>query len=124
MTIGVVNINKAMSRTRHVVMLLGILLCIGDIEVASDVLDTERRVPLRNSRVREGACEAHLVKFRVEHIDRTKAEIGRVDERASGVDSEPFVDRTRAHLRVIERENGLGQVDIRVSAGYRAIFGG
>src|SRR3989440_6688231 len=113
-----------MARTRDVIMLLGILLGIGDIKVASDVLDAERRVSLRQIRVREGACEAHLVKFRVEHIDRAKTEIGRVDARARGIDSQPFVDRTRAYLRVIDRENGIVQVYIGVPAGYRAIFGG
>src|SRR5262249_2863943 len=51
MAVGVENVDKAIARARHVVMLELILQRVGDEEITVDVLDTEGREPIRNVRV-------------------------------------------------------------------------
>ena len=53
MAVGVEHVDEAVAGTRHVVMLLRILLRVGDEEIAIDVLDAKRRVARRNVRIRE-----------------------------------------------------------------------
>ncbi len=98
-SVGVEDVDKPMGRTRHVVVMGRILEGIGDIEVATKVLDAEGSVTLvwprasvRQLRVGEGPNQ---VKSRIEHLYRSEAEIGGIDESARGVagDSKPFVDR-------------------------------
>ncbi len=88
-----------MGRTRHVVVLGRILQGKGDVEFTTNVLDAERSVALvwlrasvRQLRVGKGFDQ---VKVGIEHLYRSEAEIGGIDESARGVagDSKPFVDR-------------------------------
>jgi hypothetical protein len=41
MTVSIEHIDKAMAGTRDIVMLLPILQCVGDKEIAVDILDAE-----------------------------------------------------------------------------------
>src|SRR5258706_9627646 len=112
-----------MAGARYVVMLGCILLREGDVEeVATIALNAERRVTVRNIGIGEGVYE---LKSRVEHLDFSEAEIGGKEESAVSIaaDSKSFVDRACTYSRAIDRENGVIQVDIRVPAGNRAIFG-
>ena len=121
--IGVEDIDKAMTGTRYIVMLLSILLRKCDVELASDVLDAEGCITLRKKVIGEGAYE---FKVRVEHLDSSEAEIGGIEERSRGIgaDSQSFVDRALTYLRSIHCQHGMGPVgETRVPAGYCAIFG-
>src|SRR5690242_1369007 len=121
MPIGVEDIDKAMTGTCYIVVLGCILLRECDVEVASDVLNTERCVTLRKTVISEGAYE---FKIRVEHLDGSEAEIGGKDERSRGIaaDSQSFVDRALTYVRSIHGQDGMSQVaEILVPAGYRAI---
>jgi len=55
MAVGVEDVDKAIARTVHGIMLLPILLLVGDDEIAVDVLDGERRITCRNLRIGEVA---------------------------------------------------------------------
>jgi hypothetical protein len=44
--IGVENIDKAVARTRDVIVFWSVLLGVGDEQIAVDVLNAERRIPL------------------------------------------------------------------------------
>ena len=123
MPIGVEDIDKAVAWTRYIVVLGCILLRKCDVEVASDVLDTERCITLRKTVIGEGAYE---FKIRVEHLDGSEAEIGGKDERSRGIaaNSQSFVDRALTYVRSIHCQDGMSPVDeIGVPAGYCAIFG-
>jgi hypothetical protein len=55
MAVCVEHVDKAVARTRHVVMLLRILLRISHEELAIDVLDAKRREAGRDIRIREAS---------------------------------------------------------------------
>src|SRR5712691_10369610 len=112
-----------MTGTRYIVVLGCILLRKCDVEVASDVLDTERCITLRKTVIGEGAYE---IKIRVELLDPSEAEIGGKDERSRSItaDSQSFVDRALTYVRAIHRQDGMSPVgEIGVPTGYCAIFG-
>ncbi len=123
MPIGVEDIDEAMTRARYIVVLLRILLGKRDIEIASDVLDAEGCITLRQTVIGEGADE---MKIRVEHLDGSEAEIGGKEERSRGIgaNSQSLVDRTLPYVRSIHGQDGMAAVgESGVPAGYRAIFG-
>src|SRR5438067_1999469 len=112
-----------MTGTRYIVVLSCISLRKCDVEVASDVLDTERCITLRKTVIGEGAYE---FKIRVEHLDSSEAEIGGKDERSRGIaaNSQSFVDRALTYVRSIHGQGGMRSIgESRIPAGYRAIFG-
>ena len=45
-TVGVEDIDEPIARSRDIIMLLGILLCIGNDQVAIDIGNSEWREPL------------------------------------------------------------------------------
>ena len=55
MAVGVEHVNKPVPRTRHIGILLRILLRIGHKEIAIDVLDAKRREARRDLRIREAS---------------------------------------------------------------------
>src|SRR4030095_8975271 len=57
MALGVENIDKALARTRHIVMPGRILHGVRDKEVAVNVLDAEGRDPSRYIRIRKAAVD-------------------------------------------------------------------
>src|SRR5271167_2196014 len=94
MSVGVENIDKAVARPRHVVMLFPVLFRIGDEEIAVDILNAERRKAGRDARILEasiGGCrhvKARLAAGRGggKHVNRPAAEVGGEEEDASDVD--------------------------------------
>jgi hypothetical protein len=76
--IGIEHIDEAKSLTGNVILLGVILLRIGDIEIAEDVLDAEWRIAARNPRVAEATRRGHRMKRRVEHINSRMVKIRRV----------------------------------------------
>jgi hypothetical protein len=52
-TVGIENVDKAISGTGDVVVLRGVLLGVRDEETAVDILDAERRITVRNFQVGE-----------------------------------------------------------------------
>src|SRR5215813_184334 len=118
-------------------MLGSVLLGIGDIEFALQILNVKGGKPGRDIRVRKGTGgEADRSKALVEHVDGASMEISSVEKvtRGSAADGQPFVDRAGAG--VIHGEDGSGgkggrrgsttrtrRRDTRVPAGDRAVFG-
>ena len=59
---------------------MGVLLGIGHVDRAVDVLDSERRKACGQRAVRESAGPLLLVKLTIEHVDGAEPEVGRVQE--------------------------------------------
>src|SRR4029077_21250686 len=70
------DVDEAVAGPRVVVVLAGALLGEGNVELAADVVDPERREPGRDRGVDEAVDEVEVA---VEHVDRAEAEAGRVD---------------------------------------------
>src|SRR5205823_9871033 len=95
MAISVEHVDKAVAGTGHVIMLVGILLCIADEEIAVDVLDAERGVAGRDRWVLEAAVGGYQFIVVVEDVDRSTSKVSRKEEDAADVcaENKPFVDR-------------------------------
>ena len=95
--VGIEDINEAVALACDVIVLVGILFGIGDIEVAVQVLDVEGGKSGGDTWVREGPGEAGRLKVLVEHVDGASMEISSVEKvvGANAADGQPFVDRTR-----------------------------
>src|SRR5437764_13167448 len=108
----------------------------GDIEVAPNVADAERSETLVfwvikitlfiQIWVGEGTDE---IKFCIKLFYGSEAEIGGVDKVVplTATNRQPFVDGTREstslHCRAIHGQDCMGQVDARIPAGDRTVFG-
>ena len=112
MTVGVKNIDKAIARTRHVVMHLRVLQGVGHEQIAVDVLDAEWREAGRDVRIHEAAIGGHreikaggaaggggAVDF-----DRSGAEVGGKKEDTVDVDpeNETFVNGAATAFGTVE----------------------
>ena len=82
-----------MPNSSDVVVLGGVLQGEGHIEFAAEVLDVERGVSGRGGRVGEGPDRSGVT--RVEHVDRTGVEVGRVEQILGVGDAQPLVHRIR-----------------------------
>ena len=109
--LGVEDVDEAVARAGDVVVLGGVLLGVGDVEVAVDGLDAERGVAGRDARVGEGAGDDDGLEVRVEDVDLAVVEVGGVEVGAGGVEplGEPLVDGARG--RVVDGDDGVGPVD-------------
>src|SRR5258708_2203155 len=89
---SVEEINKSVTLTCHIVMFSSILQRECDVEIAPDVLDTERRITFWKFGISEGT---YIVKICVEHFNSSKAEVGGKEKGSSSIatNSQPFVDR-------------------------------
>ena len=108
-------------------MLVGLLLCEGDEQLPTDVMDPERGEPSRDSRIGEGRDE---VEATVENLDRAEAEVGRVEEGAgrSRHQREALVDRADIACRVgdrraIDGDDSVDAVNGWAPANNRAVLG-
>src|SRR6266436_4125321 len=75
MAVGIEHIDKAVTLACHVVVLVSVLLCISDEEIAIDVRDAEGRVAWRDPRILEtavGGCrrDEPVGSRGAEHVDR------------------------------------------------------
>ena len=113
MTVSVENVDKAMAPARHVVMLVRILHCVSDKEIAVDVLDAEGRKPSRNLRIRKVAVDLSRGRspeagrpIGGEYVDRSGAKVRRKEKDAVsvGAENETFVNRA---CRVVDGEDRL-----------------
>ena len=113
MTVGVEHIDKAVARTGHIVVLLGVLLCICDEEIAVDVLDAERRETGRDVRIGEAPVGRYryvwpllleLAGPNTSTVPARKLVAKRKTPFALTPKHEALVNRTR---RVIDREDCL-----------------
>jgi hypothetical protein len=84
-----------------------------NIEVAPDVLDTERgkTLILQRAGVRQLLVSerTHQIEIRIELFDLAETEIGCING-ISG-NSKPFVDGTRTYSRAIYLEDGMSQIN-------------
>src|SRR6266566_4757979 len=125
--VGGEDIDEAVTGPRVVVVLAGTLLSEGDVELAADIVDPERREPGRDRGVGEAVDEVEVA---VEDVDRPEAEARRIDELSVrrrhegealvvGAD----VARTVGRGRTVDGDHGVSVVDVRVPAGDRSVLG-
>src|SRR5437764_14989343 len=102
-----------MTGAGYVVMLSRILHSICNIDVATNVLDTEGCIMCWKIRVGEGARQMGTGEIRVVGFYLSAMEIGGIDEcaRTIATNSKPFVDGTRS--RIVYREDGIGKANRR-----------
>src|SRR5438132_13382115 len=103
-------------------MLVGVLLGERYVENASQILDVERRVPVRDLGISERTCRAVVG---VEDIDPVKAEVCGVEMIGETVESDgkTFVDRPRVGAAVRDFGGRPGSIP-RLAAGNRTVLGG
>src|SRR5262249_51037344 len=111
---------ESVAGSRHVVLLVGILEGIGDIEFAAEKLNVERGVPGWKIGVGELAGQVGRARVPLEHVDRASVEV-------RGVQVAVSVDRgLRGPLVNIRRGSGLqyfgGGSQGASPAGDRAVF--
>src|SRR5919201_3271881 len=104
----VVDVDEAVSRTGDVVGPAGVLLRVGDVEIAVDRGDTEGSEARGDLLVGEGTRDVDRVEVRVEDVDGAGVEVGREEEGPRGVETncEPLVHRMRG--RVVYGDHGRG----------------
>jgi hypothetical protein len=90
-----IDVAAALARDLFVAVL--VLLRVGDVDQAADVLDTERRVALGQGRVGERAREIARVPRAVKHVDGAGVEVGRVQvvHAADAADRQAEINRVR-----------------------------
>src|SRR5207302_11481241 len=103
-SIGIVDIDEPVTRTGYVIVLCAVLECIGDEEIAIDILDTERGKTGREIRIGEtptNLCAGRWPKtsraIAGKNVDLSAAEVGREEEDAMsvGAENEALVDGAR-----------------------------
>lgn len=92
------NIDYAISRTWHIVVLSAVLQRIGDIELASDSMNIERREARGKIGIAEAAGNGDGLKVAVEDVDCSRTEIRSVEKWPGRVraQSKALVDRARS----------------------------
>src|SRR6516164_8755184 len=108
MTVGVENIDKAITCAWHVVMLCRVLLGVGDEEIAVNVLDAEGCKTARNIWIHKAAtggyCGIHTIAAGsggAEDVDGSGKEVSCEEEDALGVRAEDEALVNRAAPRVV-----------------------
>src|SRR5207244_6640347 len=88
--VQVEHVNEAVAGAGHVVVLVGVLLGVGDVDLAAQFLNVEWGVPLGEVRVGEGTLgQGDGFEVRVVDLDLAGAEVGGVEDgRAAGVGRE------------------------------------
>src|SRR5438105_3642340 len=105
-------------------MLLGILLCVGDKQIAVDILDAERREAGGERGISEAAVAGYKLVVVIEDVDRPGVEVGGEEKYAIRICAEhqTLVHRTRG--RIIGGEHrGVRRGQAASPGGKRAVFG-
>ena len=94
MAVGVKNVDESEPIASDVVRLGVVLLGIGDVQIATYVLNTEGGKALGNMWIVEIAGQVSGLKSIVEHVDLAAAEIRRIKEIAGAVGGKrkPLID--------------------------------
>src|SRR3954471_10925465 len=108
-----------LARERHVVMSGSVLLGVGHEDVASESLDPERREALGDRGIAEAARRVDQAEGRIEDVDASVVEVGRVKTVVCG--REPLVDGTE--VRPVGADQANGGVNRRRPAENRPTFG-
>src|SRR5262249_20166495 len=113
------DIDEPVARPLDVVLPVGVLLGVGDVELAAQILDVERGEAGRDGRVGEGAGEAGRGEGLVEDGDPATVGIGGVQEvrRAALTNGETLVDGAGSSYGGLGRSRGRRGRDRRVPAG-------
>src|SRR3989338_3304384 len=97
--LGVKNGHIAVANSSDVVSLGIVLLGIGDVELASEVLNVKRREPRGNGRVSEGGTgERDPGPVAVVDLDGSRIEIGGIDEIRGVSEGKTFIDGARCRV--------------------------
>lgn len=127
---GIKDVDKAPTGTGLVIMLGRVLKSIRDKEVSIYVLDAKGSITLARERTIAGQ---HVIgegtdklPTPVKHLHGPEAEIGRVNKLLTRVtaDGQPLVNGTRIHLRTVDLDDGVGQVDVAIPASDGTVFRG
>src|SRR5262249_24519575 len=126
---GVEDVHESLALAGHRTAIPGrVLLGVGDVQVAAQILNVERRKPIREVWVDERPGLLRLVELAVDHVDLAVMEVGGVQEvrRADVSGGEARVDSPVCRLEAIFRGPGKhpegsldGCSDTRVPAGDR-----
>src|SRR5262249_20404074 len=121
-TVGVKDVNEAAPGAGGVILLLGVLLRVSDVQLAVDGRNAEGREARRQMLVSEHASRADRLELRVEHIHCSGVEVGGKQEGARTVetDRETFVHGPRS--RIIDNDRGRSGTDGRVPTGDYAVL--
>jgi hypothetical protein len=79
---GAVDIHEPQTRAGDLVLTGGVLLGVGDIQPAAELLDVEGREPARELVVAEPARQVDSMEALVEDVDAPVVEVGSVQEGA------------------------------------------
>jgi len=103
-------------------MLCGILLGEGHEQMVVENLHAERRKTGRHLRIGKAV---DLLELLIEDVDRSVAEICRVQESAVGglTDCQPLINGTATALRVIDCQDGAAAVYRWIPPGNGAVLG-
>ena len=121
------HVDEPIAGTGGVIVLRRILLRERHVELATDVVDSERGEPGRDRGIGEAVDEGEVA---VEHVDRPEPEVARVQELAGrGVhEREALVDGADVTGAVrcgrpVDCDHGVGRIDVRVPALDGSVFG-
>ena len=122
--VGTERADVAQPRAGDLVLGVGVLLGVGDVDHAVEVLDTERREPLRDPRIVERSRESRRVEVLVEDVDSRVVEVGGVQVvgAARAPDGQALVDRT-GRRRPLDGVGVSHRRDVGVPAENCALLG-
>src|SRR5258705_10625495 len=80
LSVGVEHVDQAEPTAGHFVVLVGVLLGVGHVQVALQVLYAERCIARRQFRVDKGACPSDGMERIVEDVDPGGVKISRVQK--------------------------------------------
>src|SRR5438132_14224814 len=82
--VGIEDIDDARALAGDIVMLFGVLNCVGDINVAAKLLDTKGRIATWNMGILEATRQSYRVEIGIKHVYRAGPEIGGVNQTIPG----------------------------------------
>src|SRR6185312_6934704 len=75
MAVGIEHIDEAQSSAFHVILAVGVLLCVGDVQIAVDVLNPEWREALRQIGIDKTAGRRSQVEALIVYVDLSVVKI-------------------------------------------------
>ena len=119
--VRVEGIDEAETLARDLVVAVGVLLGVGDEDLAAEIRDPEGSVPPGKLGIDECPGPRDEVEATVEDVHPAVVEVGRVQRVLRRRDREALVDR--AHVRPVDRDHRVGERHGRAPAEDLALLG-
>src|SRR5438105_1836269 len=101
------------------------LLCVGDVQIPPDVRDSKGREVTWKGLVEEGSPpQVHRAELAVVDLDGAIMEVCRIEHRTRRRAHQGKTFINGACRRVINRQDGVGEIDARIPSGDRSVLGG